>query len=89
MRKPVRTELRQRGARVGNDDIRNVDLRLFFADDADRAVFRSLGDILMPVGLEAGDGHKQAARRHLARVILHVGDLKRFVRAKRLHGQAL
>ena len=89
MAEPVCAERGKRRAGIGNQYIRNVCFRLFFADDADRAVFHGLGNIFVAVGLEAGDRDKQCSGRYLPGVILNAGNIQCFVRVQFQHVKAV
>ena len=89
MAEPVCAERGKRRAGIGNQYIRNVCFRLFFADDADRAVFHGLGNIFVAVGLEAGDRDKQIAGRDLPGIVLDAGDVQIFVRVQLQHVKAV
>ena len=89
MAEPVCAERGKRRAGIGNQYIRNVCFRLFFADDADRAVFHGLRNIFVAVGLEAGDRDKQCSGRYLPGVILNAGNIQCFVRVQFQHVKAV
>ena len=85
MAEPVRAKRGERRAGIGNQHIGDACFRLFFADDAGRAVFHGFWDILVAVGLKAGDRDEQITGRDLPGIILNAGDVQRFVRVQLQH----
>ena len=76
MTEPDCTEDCQGRAGIRHADEGNAGLRLPLAEDAYRAACCGLRDIVVPVGLEAGHGHKQVSRLGFAGIVADTGDLK-------------
>lgn len=55
----------------GDENVGNVSLWLFCRDHRSGTFFQRHGNESVPVGLEAGNGHKQASRRNLPGIVGH------------------
>ena len=68
---------RHRGARVGDDELRHVDVEPPLDDEGDRAALDRLACEIVPVGVRAADAEEQRAGADRARVVREIGHLDR------------